>query len=337
MGKVDELDKTNGPVKTDESGKPGKVEASESLGELANGRRHVISSRATAVGLLAILLWSLMVALVRIVTDAFGATLGTAMVYTTGVVLLMIFHRPAPLKAYPKRYLLIGGALFVFYETAISLSIGLASTATQSVEVSLVNYLWPTMMVLLAAALAKPRAKGAVWRVLPGAVVATCGVVLSVGGNSGLDWQVAAANVASNPLPYLLAFAGAFAWAVYAVITPVLSEGQDGTSVFFPCVAVVLWVIHFASGEGMPDVMPQVGAWLAVPAAAAVIAGGYACWGYGILHGSLSKLAVASYATPLLSVAASALLLGLSLSLPFWCGAVLVVAGSLLNWRANRG
>ncbi|QOL33186.1 drug/metabolite transporter permease [Bifidobacterium eulemuris] len=333
------------------------MEESESLGELANGRGHVISSRATAVGLLAILLWSLMVALVRIVTDAFGATLGTAMVYTTGVVLLMIFHRPAPLKAYPKRYLLVGGALFVFYETAISLSIGLASTATQSVEVSLVNYLWPTMMVLLAAALAKPRGQGenqdngerkgdhgseratkhAVWRVLPGAIVATCGVVLSVGGNSGLDWQVAAANIASNPLPYLLAFAGALAWAVYAVITPALSAGQDGTSVFFPCVAVVLWVIHFASGEGLPAAMPQVGSWLAVPAAAAVIAGGYACWGYGILHGSLSKLAVASYATPLLSVAASALLLGLSLSVPFWCGAVLVVAGSLLNWRANRG
>ena len=55
--------------------------------------------------------------------------------------------------------------------------------------------------------------------------------------------------------------------------------------------------------------------------AAAAIGGGYACWGYGILHGSMERLAIASYATPVLSTGASAVLLGLALSLPFWCGA----------------
>ena len=62
------------------------------------------------------------------------------------------FSRPAPLHKYPRTYLIVGGLLFVFYESSISLSIGLASSAASSVEVSLVNYLWPTMMVLLAAA-----------------------------------------------------------------------------------------------------------------------------------------------------------------------------------------
>ncbi|KAA8820590.1 hypothetical protein CSQ85_02080 [Bifidobacterium rousetti] len=298
--------------------------------------KYVPSTRATAVGLTAILVWSLMTALVRVVADAFGATLGSAMIYTCGVVLLLVFHRPAPLREYPKRYLLIGGALFVFYESSISLSIGLASTAEQSVEVSLVNYLWPTMMVLLAAAIGRPHRKGAVWRALPGAVVATAGVALAVGGNSGLDPAAALHHVASNPLPYLLAFAGASAWSLYAVITPSMSGGLDGTSVFFPGVAVVLWIIHFTSGQGWPAAMPGPVAWLAVVACAAVIGGGYACWGYGILHGSLRTLAVASYATPVLSVGASSVILGLSLSLPFWLGTVLVVSGSALNWLAER-
>ncbi|MBW3079968.1 aromatic amino acid DMT transporter YddG [Bifidobacterium saguinibicoloris] len=298
--------------------------------------KHVPATRATAVGLAAILLWSMMTALVRIVAEAFGATLGSALIYTTGVVLLLVFHRPAPLRSYPKRYLMIGGILFVFYESSISLSIGLASDAAQSVEVSLVNYLWPTMMVLLAAGFARPRAKGAVWRALPGAVVATFGVALAVGGNSGLDPSATVGHIAANPLPYLLAFLGAFAWSVYAVATPSMSGGLDGTSVFFPGVAVALWIIHFVSGEGMPAAMPGIVDWLAVLGCAAVIAGGYACWGYGILHGSLNTLAVASYATPVLSVAASALMLGLSLSLPFWCGTLLVVAGSVLNWWASH-
>ncbi|KFI97394.1 aromatic amino acid DMT transporter YddG [Bifidobacterium stellenboschense] len=297
---------------------------------------YVPATRATAVGLLAIVVWSLMTALVRVVAESFGATLGSALIYTAGVALLLVFHRPAPLARYPKRYLMVGGALFVFYESSISLSIGLASTAEQSVEVSLVNYLWPTLMVLLAAAIGRPRRKGAVWRAIPGAVVATMGVALAVGGNSGLDVGAALGHVASDPLPYLLAFLGAFAWSLYAVITPAMSDGLDGTSVFFPGVAVVLWIIHLTSGEGMPDAVPGPLAWAAVVASAAVIAGGYAFWGYGILHGSLKTLAVASYATPVLSVAASAVILGLSLTLPFWCGALLVVAGSVLNWLAER-
>ena len=104
------------------------------------------------IGLMAILLWSLMTGLVRVVADAFGATLGSALIYTCGAVLLLVFRRPAPLRKYPRTYLIVGGLLFVFYESSISLSIGLASSAASSVEVSLVNYLWPTMMVLLAAA-----------------------------------------------------------------------------------------------------------------------------------------------------------------------------------------
>ena len=76
--------------------------------------------------------------------------------------------------------------------------------------------------------------------------------------------------------------------------------GVDGTSVFFPCVAVALWIIHFASGQGWPAEPPSLVAWLFVFIAAAAIGGGYACWGYGILHGSMERLAIASYATPVL-------------------------------------
>ena len=244
-----------------------------------------------------------------------------------------MFRRPAPIREFPKKYLIIGGLLFVFYESSISLSLGLASTDASSVEVSLDNYLWTTMMVLLSAGVS--HRKHAVVKVLPGAIVATAGVVLAVGGNSGLDWHAAVQHIAANPLPYALAFVGALAWSVYAVFTPAMSHGVDGTSLFFPCVAVALWIIHFASGQGWPAEPPSLVAWLFVLIAAAAIGGGYACWGYGILHGSMERLAIASYATPVLSTGASAVLLGLALSLPFWCGALLVAAGSVLNYLVS--
>ena len=299
------------------------------------GRRggHVVSARATTIGLMAILLWSVMAAAVRIVAEDFGATLGSALIYTVGGILLLVFRRPAPIREFPRRYLIVGGLLFVFYESSISLSLGLAPTAEASVEVSLVNYLWPTMMVLMSAAMSHRR--HAVRAVLPGAVVATAGVMLAVGGNSGLDWQAAVQHIAADPLPYALAFAGALAWSVYAVFTPAMSHGVDGTSLFFPWVAVALWIIHAASGQGWPSTPPRPSAWLFVVIAAVAIGGGYACWGYGILHGSMERLAIASYATPVLSTGASAVLLGLSLSLPFWCGALLVAAGSVLNYLVS--
>ena len=209
---------------------------------------HVVSARATTIGLMAILLWSFMAGTVRIVSENFGATLGSALIYTVGGILLLMFRRPAPIREFPKKYLIIGGLLFVFYESSISLSLGLASTDASSVEVSLVNYLWPTMMVLLSAGVS--HRKHAVVKVLPGAIVATAGVVLAVGGNSGLDWHAAVQHIAANPLPYALAFVGALAWSVYAVFTPAMSHGVDGTSLFFPCVAVALWIIHFASWQG---------------------------------------------------------------------------------------
>lgn len=292
------------------------------------------TAAGTIIGLLAIVLWGFMAGLVRLVADSFGPTLGSALIYTVGGALLLIVRRPEPPSRAPRRYLLLGGLMFVTYEASISLSIGLASTSAQSVEVSLVNYLWPTLLVLLTAAIS--RRSGAVWRALPGAAIATVGVAMAVCGDS-LDARSMAANIASNPLPFALAFAGALIWSVYAAVTPRMAHGYDGTTVFFCSVAVVLWAIHLASHAGLPAQAPGIGGYAALVACATAIAGGYACWGHGMLHGNMEAMAIGSYATPLFSTASSTLLLGVALGAPFWIGVALVVAGSLLNvWFARR-
>lgn len=289
---------------------------------------HAIAHSGTVIGLLAIVLWGFMAGLVRLVSESFGATLGSALIYTVGGILLLVVRKPTPIRRAPRKYLIICGIMFVAYEASISLSIGLASTAAQSVEVSLVNYLWPTLLVLMTAAVSHKR--GAVWKALPGAIVATIGVATAVGGES-LNVHEALRNISSNPLPYALAFAGAFIWAIYATVTPKMSDGYDGTTIFFCCVAVVLWLIHFTSGEGLPATAPGIGGYVALAACAASIAGGYACWGYGMLHGSMETLAIGSYATPLFSTASSTVLLGVALGASFWIGVALVVGGTLVN------
>ncbi len=141
---------------------------------------HATSHAATLIGLFAIVLWGFMAGLVRLVSESFGATLGSALIYTVGGVMLFIVRRPKPIREAPCKYLIAGGLMFIAYEASISLSIGLATTNAQSVEVSLVNYLWPTLLVLMTAAVSHKR--GAVAKAIPGAVIATIGVAMAVGG-----------------------------------------------------------------------------------------------------------------------------------------------------------
>lgn len=283
---------------------------------------------------MALVFWSMMFGFVRLTSQSFGAVLGAALIYTLGAMSLFIVLRPARISAYPKKYLLVSGAMFVFYEAAISLSIGLAASSTQTVEISMVNYFWPTFTVLLAA-LVRGGAKGIALAV-PGALVATVGVMLSIGGDAGLDAAVIAADISSNPLPFFLTFCAAAAWAVYSVVTPKLARGKDATAYFMAGVAVAFWVIFLVNGAPIPQSAPNAESFLSLLGAMASIAAGYACWNHGILFGYMERMAVASYAAPFLSAVASSIILGLALPGLFWAGVACVVAGSVLSMLLKK-
>jgi drug/metabolite transporter (DMT)-like permease len=306
-----------------------RPEEGESVSESARAGGR----RSTVIGLIAIVLWSAMVGLVRLVSESFGAELGAALIYTLAAGLLWVTRRPRSLRTFPRKYLVIGGALFVLYEVALSLSVGLAADATQAIEVSIVNYLWPTLTVLLSAV--ANRAQKTSWLIVPGAALATAGIAAAVGGEAGLDPARIVANIVSNPLPYTLALCGAVVWSVYTVFTPRISQGRDGITLFFTGVAVTLWPIYLATGA-LPVPSPSLSGLLALVGAAVVVGAGYACWNVGILHGDMRTISTASYTAPLLSSAVGALLLGTTLAVPFWIGVLLVVAGSLLSWWATR-
>ena len=281
-------------------------------------RRMGESDRATMVGFLALVFWSMMFGFVRLTSQGFGVLLGGALIYTLGAISLFIVLRPSR-----------PNGLFVFYEAAISASIGLAASSTQTVELSMVNYLWPSLTVLLNST-AMRGARGFA-RALPGAAVATVGVMLAIGGDAGLDAGVVAADISSNPLPFALTLAAALAWASYSVVTPRITNGKDATPYFMIGVAAVFWVMFATSGAPVPQSMPSIGSILALLAAMGSIAAGYACWNHGLLFGNVSRMALASYAAPFLSVVASSIILGLALPGLFWAGVAFVVAGSLLN------
>ncbi|SMQ75731.1 EamA-like transporter family protein [Devosia lucknowensis] len=289
------------------------------------------SLRATGIGLVAVLLWASVVGLIKSVSTSFGATGGAALLYTLATVCLMLSVGLGDVRRFPRRYLLIGGLLFVSYELCLSLSIGYSTTSRQAIEVGMVNYLWPTF-TLVGTILFHRRKTSPL--IVPGVLLSMTGIVWVLGGDQGFDLFGMTENVLRNPLSYGLAFVGAIIWAAYCVVTPKLSGGLNGVTLFFGLTACALW-IKLAFSRDI--------AWTSEPAAlftlllaAAAMGFAYAAWNVGILRGNPTALATASYFTPVLSAAFAALVLPSTLPLSFWQGTAMVCLGSIVCWFATR-
>ncbi len=288
-------------------------------------------TKATLIGLLAILLWSLIVGLIRSVSEAFGPVGGAALIYTVAAAILSATVGLPRIRSLPRGYLLWGGLLFVAYELCLSLSIGFAQTGRQAIEVGMVNYLWPSLTIVFAILFNRQRAN---LLIVPGFLVSTLGICWILGGEQGLDPAGMWANVRINPLSYGLALAGAVIWAGYCSVTARIGGGRNAVTLFFVLVAVALWVQYpFAAPVPMSIDARSL---LVLVLAAAAMGFGYAAWNVGILHGHVTVLAGASYFIPVLSAALAALMLRTPLPMPFWQGAAMVCLGSVLCWQATR-
>lgn len=287
--------------------------------------------KATLIGLLAIVLWSTMVGLIRSVSEGLGPVGGAAMIYTlSGLLCWLIVGFPS-FRRFTPGYLIAGSVLFVSYEICLALSLGYASTRHQAIEVGMVNYLWPSLTIVFAILFNGQ--KSSLW-VVPGLLIALFGVSWVLGGEQGLHVDEIVSNILSNPLSYGLAFAGAFIWAAYCTVTRKYANGQNGITLFVLLTALTLWMKYLLSDQPeMTFSLPIVFKLLLCGMALGV---GYASWNIGILHGNVSLLATVSYFTPVLSAALAAALLSAPLSFTFWQGALLVCAGSLLCWYATR-
>ncbi|MBO9685277.1 MAG: aromatic amino acid DMT transporter YddG [Mitsuaria chitosanitabida] len=289
------------------------------------------SKQATLIGLTAVGLWSSVVGLIRGVSESFGATGGAALIYTVASAMLVLTVGPTRLREMPRRYLWVGGGLFVAYELCLSLSLGYANNARQAIEVGMVNYLWPTFTLTAAILFNRQRTNALI---VPGFILGILGVCWVLGGDQGLNLAEMLANVRSNPLSYGLAFLGAVIWAAYCTVTARIAEGKSGVTLFFALTALTLWIKYALTDN--PPMTVDLRALVLLVLAASAMGFGYAAWNVGILRGNMTVLAGASYFVPVFSAALAAAVLRTPLSLSFWQGACMVVAGSVLCWLATR-
>ncbi|WP_345779097.1 aromatic amino acid DMT transporter YddG [Vibrio sp. Isolate24] len=285
----------------------------------------------TLCGVLAILLWSSVMGLARTVTEFLGPIGGAASIYSVASLFLVMVMGLPKVRSYSMTYVLFGGGLFVAYEICLALALAMANSRQQAVEMLVINYLWPALTVLLAVMFSPKKTNILVY---PAIAIAFFGVAWSITGEQGLSFSQIAANIATNPLTYTMAFVGAFLWAIYCNLTKRISKGQNPITLFFIMTAVTLWMKYAISNETGLSLNLESGGLLLITGIA--MGSGYALWNYAIIGGNMVLLATLSYFTPVLSTIISSVILGLVLTDTFLQGVALVTVGSLLCWWVTR-
>lgn len=196
----------------------------------------------------------------------------------------------------------------------------------------MVNYLWPTFIIIAAILFNGQKANILIF---PGVILSLLGIAWVLGGDKGIDPLILIENVKDNPLSYGLAFSGAVIWAAYSIVTAKMASGKNGVTLFFMLTALALWVKY--SIDGVNTLEFSYHALMMLALAGGAMGFGYAAWNVGILHGNVTILAGVSYFTPVLSAALAAVVLNTPLSLSFWQGAGMVCVGSVICWLATRG
>jgi drug/metabolite transporter (DMT)-like permease len=196
-----------------------------------------------------------------------------------------------------------------------------------SVEVNLINYLWPLLIVLLSPVLLKGFWLGS--RHVGGAFLGLAGAALIVsGGGLGLD-------MAYMP-GYMLAAAAALAWACYSLLTKRLPPFPTGAVGGFCLISGLLsLVVYFLERLSAPlSAAPALGGldWLFLALLGlGPMGGAFYAWDAAMKRGDPRVIGALSYLTPLLSTLNLVLIGGKRLSLVAGIAMSLIVAGAVVG------
>jgi len=287
-------------------------------------------SRATAQGIAALLFWGSTIAFSRSLAEELGTLTAASCIFLLAGGLsctyLVISRRLQRILHVSRAYLFGCGTLFVVYMASLYVAIGTAANRLQVLEVGLVNYLWPSLTLVMAVPILRRRARATL---LPGCLLAFGGVLLAA-AQTGESWQIFAANQERNWIPYLLAFVAAICWALYSNLTRRWAkEAQSGaTPLFLLASGLVLAGLRLSFPEATQwtsQSVLELGYMAVFPTILA-----YAFWDTAMRRGNMILVASLSYLTPLLSIIIGSVYLGVGTGWYLWAGCVLVIAGSLV-------
>ncbi|MEC9482589.1 MAG: EamA family transporter [Halomonas sp.] len=246
------------------------------------------TQRATAVGATTILNWALLAALTQLAGPV-PPFLLTALAFAIAFVCFAAWltYRGesllAPMRQPPRVWLMGVGGLFGYHALYF-----VAQQNAPPANAGLISYLWPLLIVIFVALLPGERLRTIH---VVGGLLGFIGAALLVGGD---------ASDGGNVLGYGAAFACAFVWSGYSVLSRA-AKGVPTAAVGGFCLATaVLALVCHVLFE--PTRLPQGVGWLGVIGLGlGPVGSAFFTWDVGVKHGDLRLLGLLAYFTPLLS------------------------------------
>ncbi len=286
----------------------------------------------SAAGILAIIFWGTNIAFCRSVTEQLGTfRAGGLSMLIAGVASMgYLMAKPGAVRktlGLPKRYLFVCGGIFVFEMMVIVAAIGLAADHQQVIEVTIINYLWPSLTLVFAVPILGRR--GSMPLLAVGVIAAFGGIVLVLSGG-----DFSGSRVGMNPAPHLLALAAAVLWGLYNNFSRRWTEDSEGwaTPFFFLASAMGLFALV--------PLAPTPPHWSGRVVAELFYLGlmptmlGYILWDVAMRRGHIILVVTLSYFIPILSTLISSVYLDIPIGLAAWAGSIMVAAGARLCHRA---
>ena len=291
------------------------------------GRIEPVARRRAAgallAGVAALVLWSFLALLARAAAALPPLEL-TALSFSVaaaaGSLWLGLAGRLAELRQGPLAWAHGVGGLFGFHALFFT-ALALAPAAA----VTLINYQWPLLIVLLSAPLLG----------MPLAARHWLGAALGVGGCAlllGRGVRFEAGDLAG----YAAAGGSALVWALYSVLARRLARVPSGAVVGFCAgTALLAGLAHFAVE---PSVLPGRAAALAILALGlGPVGGAFLLWDVGMKRGDPRLLGTLAFATPVASTLLLALAGFAAFTPTLLAAALLVASGGLLAARGGAG
>ena len=280
-----------------------------------------MTAPATAIGLLSVFLWGTLAVLTRLTGGLIPPLQLVAMTFGLAYLLMQVrwFSQSKSGLEYIRQSWLawvVGvGGLFGYH-----LCYFFALSHAPAAHASLLAYLWPVLIVLLSA-------------LLPGETLLlrhVIGVIAAAVGGWLLLSDPGQGLRADYVLGYGAALTCALIWSGYSVLSRQLkSVPTDAVGWFCAMTALLALICHFC---WEPTVWPQtVKQWFGVVALGFGPVGiAFFTWDYGVKHGNIQLLGIASYAAPLISTVLLILTGEAQSSVALVVACTLIIVGSLI-------
>jgi drug/metabolite transporter (DMT)-like permease len=187
-----------------------------------------------------------------------------------------------------------------------------------AVEVSLINYLWPVLIIVFTGCLSREHVR---WNHLAGAALGLLGISVLMLREGQATWTFSQGH--------LLALLAAVEWAGFSVMNRRLKHySSDVVPMSFLVTGAVFLALHFCFEPGPLRIGLEAAVSITVLGLSSVFA--YYLWDVGMKHGNIQVLGALSYITPLASTLMLMLFAKTEPSPVILASAVLVALGGKL-------